>query len=315
MKSVRIQAPARLHWGLFDISGSLGRRFGGLGVAITNVAVRLKATVSDTLTADGPDADRVLEFAQRYLAATGLRGGAHLQIEQAIPNHVGLGSGTKLALAVAQALAALYEQPADPVDLAQAVGRAQRSAVGLWTFAHGGLVVEGGRRADDNRPAPLLMQMSMPAHWYCVLAVPDQFKGLSGTAEVVAFKQIAPHADLAAQMTHLVLMSLLPALVEEELSEFGAALTRLQQLAGECYRPIQQGYYGNACSAELIESLLSGGAAGAGQSSWGPTVYALVDNKKLGQQLVDQARELLAGQGLVELVGFDNQGVQVKWST
>ena len=38
MKTVRVEAPARLHWGMFDISGSLGRRFGGLGVAIISTS-------------------------------------------------------------------------------------------------------------------------------------------------------------------------------------------------------------------------------------------------------------------------------------
>ncbi len=311
MNSIRIQAPARLHWGLFDISGSLGRRFGGLGVAITTAAVKLKAVAANTLMAEGPDSGRVLEFARRYLTATGLNGGAYLQVEQAIPNHVGLGSGTKLALAVAQALAVLYEQSTDPLDLARAVGRAERSAVGLWTFAHGGLVVEGGRR-DDRSPAPLLLQRPMPSHWYCVLAIPAEFRGLSGAAETAAFEEISPGADLAAQITHLVLMSLLPALVEQDLAEFGAALTRLQQLAGECYQPIQTGYYGNPRSAELIEALLAWGAAGAGQSSWGPAVYALVEDRQLGLQLVDRARALIAGRGLVELVSFDNQGVRIE---
>ena len=56
MKTVRVEAPARLHWGMFDISGYLGRRFGGLGVAITRPAVILEATASDEVTAEGDDA-------------------------------------------------------------------------------------------------------------------------------------------------------------------------------------------------------------------------------------------------------------------
>ena len=70
--------------------------------------------------------------------------------------HVGLGSGTKLALAVAQALATLHGRTVDAPGLAEAVGRAARSAVGMWTFALGGLVVEGGVRRGVERPAPLL---------------------------------------------------------------------------------------------------------------------------------------------------------------
>ena len=312
MKTVRIEAPARLHMGMFDVAGTLGRRFGGLGVAITRPAVILEASASKGFTAQGPDAERALAFARSYLTATGLQGGVHLQLEQAIPNHVGLGSGTKLALTVAQALATLYDQPDEPYLLAQAVGRGKRSAVGLWTFAQGGFVVEGGRRPDENVPAPLLLRYPMPADWFCVLVMPDHLAGLSGQAEILAFQQLAPTAEQAARITHLVLMSLLPALVEHELTEFGAALTQLQKLVGECFSPVQAGHFTHPGSAELIEALLAWGAAGAGQSSWGPTVYGLVGDERQGRRLVSLVQELLAGQGHVELVSFNNQGFRLQ---
>ncbi|NJN94266.1 MAG: GHMP kinase, partial [Anaerolineales bacterium] len=54
------------------------------------------------------------------------------------------------------------------------------------------------------------------------------------------------------------------------------------------------------------------GAAGAGQSSWGPAVYGLAAGESQGQHLVSLAEKLLAGQGSVELVTFDNQGVRVE---
>lgn len=311
MKKVYVKAPARLHLGMFDLSSTLGRRFGGMGVAIDTPAVILQASRSDILTASGPAAERVLEFARHYLDFTGLTAGAHFEIEQTIPGHMGLGSGTKLGLAVAQALAVLYDQVVEPDRLAQAVGRGARSAVGLWTFAQGGFVVEGGQHRDSRLPAPLLLRYPMPKNWLCVLAVPHQLPGLSGQAEAGAFAQLTVTAEQAARITHVVLMSLLPALVEAQLAEFGAALTQVQRLVGECFSPIQGGQFGNPRSAELIEALLTWGAAGAGQSSWGPAVYGLADSEEQGRRLVRQARELLDGQGWVDLVGFDNQGVQV----
>lgn len=312
MKKVYVKAPARLHLGMFDLSGTLGRRFGGLGAAITTPAVILEASRSETLTASGPAAERVLEFAHHYLNGTGLKGGAHFETTQTIPGHVGLGSGTKLGLAVAQALAALYDQSDEPYILAQAVGRGARSAVGLWTFTQGGFVVEGGQHPDSHLPAPLLLRYPMPANWFCVLAVPTQAPGLSGQAEASAFAQLAVTAEQAARITHVVLMSLLPALVEAQLAEFGAALTQVQRLVGDCFSPIQGGQFGNPRSGELIEAFLRWGAAGAGQSSWGPAVYGLVGDEGHGRQLVSQAKELLGGHGWVDLVAFDNQGVQIE---
>jgi beta-ribofuranosylaminobenzene 5'-phosphate synthase len=312
MKSVRIEAPARLHWGMFDISGTLGRRFGGLGVAISRPKVVLTASAANSLSASGPEADRVLEFARTYLANSGIRAGAELCVEQAIPGHVGLGSGTKLALAVAQALAVLFDQPTDTTTLTVAVGRGKRSGVGMWSFAQGGLIVEGGERVDRSAPSPLLMRYPMPPDWRCVIATPPQQPGLSGDAEADAFAQIDPTAELAAKISHVTLMSLLPALVEADLAEFGAALTRVQQLVGECFSPVQGGNFANPQSAALVEDWLSRGAAGAGQSSWGPTVFALVGSEAQGRELVEQTKARLNGQGRVQLVEFDNDGVQVE---
>jgi beta-RFAP synthase len=311
MNWVRIKTPSRLHLGMFDLAGSLGRRFGGIGVAVSRPAYVLEASRSDKLTATGPDSERALIFADRYLTTAGLSGGARLEIKQAIPGHSGLGSGTKLGLTVALALAKLYDQATEPYRLVQAVDRGRRSAVGLWTFFQGGLVVEGGRKTERGAPAPLLMRFPMPAHWTCVLAIPNHLIGLSGSAEAEAFARLSPSAAQAAEISHLVLMSLLPALVDQDLPEFGAAVTRLQQLVGQCFSPVQGGYYSHEVSAHLIETMLAAGAAGAGQSSWGPTVYGFVDRQDTAQRLLHQVKTELNGSGWAELVTFDNQGVSV----
>jgi len=311
MSKIRVAAPARLHMGMFDLGGSLGRRFGGIGATIDQPQVIVEAAIDNKLRVEGPDADRAQLFAQRYLDAKGIKTGAHLFIQENIPAHAGLGSGTKLALTVAHALATLYEQSIDPYVLAQTVGRRSRSGIGLWTFAQGGFVVEGGQWPDREDVAPLLARYPMPASWRCVLAIPHTSPGLSGEREHEAFQQLSPPREQAAAITHVVLMSLLPALVEGRLAEFGTALTELQRLVGESFSPIQGDRYANPKSAEVIEAMLEWGAAGAGQSSWGPTVYGLVEGDEQGQLLKEHVKTLLGDQGTVRLVGFDNDGVQV----
>ena len=81
-----------------------------------------------------------------------------------------------------------------------------------------------------------------------------------------------------------MLTSLLPALVERELEEFGAALTRVQQLVGDSFARVQGGRFHPRAGA-LVEALLGGGAAGAGQSSWGPAVYGVVGSEAAGREL------------------------------
>jgi beta-ribofuranosylaminobenzene 5'-phosphate synthase len=309
--TVRIVAPARLHLGMLAVAGDGARRFGGLGVSVSRPAVVLEAQAADELSSEGADAERALTFAHRCREALGLAGGAHLRVVEAIPAHVGLGSGTKLALAVAQALAALDGRTVDAPELAQAVGRAARSAVGMWTFAHGGLVVEGGVRRGLERPAPLLAHHPVPEQWRAVLVVPRAEPGLSGVAEEEAFRRLVPSPERSATIAQLVLTSLLPALVEADLEEFGAALTRVQQLVGDAFAAVQGGRF-HPRAGGLVEALLRNGAEGAGQSSWGPAVYGVVGSEAAGRELAGRMEDVVDGDGSVELVAFDNRGARVE---
>ena len=311
MTSVRVKAPARLHMGMLDVAEGRARRFGGLGVALSGPAAVVEARPSDDVTAEGPDAERALAVARRAREALGLTGGARVRVLEVIPAHVGLGSGTKLALAVTAALAALAGRKPEPEAIARAAGRGARSAVGLWTFVLGGLVVEGGVRPGVEQPAPLLARHAMPDQWRCVLAIPTAEPGLSGRAEEEAFTRLRPDSDRAALIAQLVLTSLLPGLAEGDLSEFGSALTRVQQLVGESFASIQGGVFHPRAGA-LVDTLLRLGAAGAGQSSWGPAVYGIVGGEQAGRELAARMEAELAGGARVELVGFDNGGARVE---
>jgi beta-ribofuranosylaminobenzene 5'-phosphate synthase len=311
MTSVRVEAPARLHMGMLDAAGGGVRWFGGLGVAFIPPAAVVEASSSDDITAEGPDAERALAVARRSREALGLPGGVGVRVVEAIPPHVGLGSGTKLALAVTAALAALAGQTPEPGTIARAAGRGARSAVGLWTFVLGGLVVEGGRRPGVERPAPLLARHAMPDEWRCVLVIPHAEPGLSGRAEEEAFGQLRPDSDRAALIAQVVLTSLLPGLAERDLAEFGAALTRVQRLVGESFASVQGGVF-HPRAGDLVDALLRLGAAGAGQSSWGPAVYGIVGDEQAGSELARRMDTELAGGGRVEVVSFDNRGAQVE---
>src|SRR4029079_18479076 len=81
-------------------------------------------------------------------------------------------------------------------DLARAVRRAKRSAVGTWTFAGGGFVVEGGRRIGrEDDTGPLLARVPVPPMWRCVVALPDARPGVSGAAEAQAFASLPLPAE------------------------------------------------------------------------------------------------------------------------
>src|SRR2546426_12662729 len=71
-EAVFVEAPARLHFGVLDLRGDLGRRFGGIGAAVPAPSLLLEARPAAELRAEGPDAARALEVARRFAAHHGL---------------------------------------------------------------------------------------------------------------------------------------------------------------------------------------------------------------------------------------------------
>ncbi|HZS57781.1 MAG TPA: beta-ribofuranosylaminobenzene 5'-phosphate synthase family protein [Gemmatimonadaceae bacterium] len=316
--TVFVEAPARLHFGMLDLAGTLGRRFGGIGAAVPTPSLLISAEPRERITAEGPEAERAIRFAHRFVDHYGIEGrGAHFCVHRAIPKHNGLGSGTQLALAIARSMAELYALDDDPAGLATAVGRARRSAIGTWTFAHGGFVLEGGRRSGagdaPDQPAPLLARLPIPPQWRCVIAVPRAALGVSGDAEVAAFASLPePPLRDVEHVAHVVLMSLLPALVEGDLSTFGAALTEVQYVTGRWFAPAQGGAFAPGVGAALIAQMRDWGAAGVGQSSWGPAVYGIVGDEATGIALAQRVRAALPeSDGAVYEGPFSHTGARV----
>src|SRR5438105_3705804 len=269
-EAVFVEAPARLHFGVLDLRGDLGRRFGGIGAAVPAPSLLLEARRAAALKAEGPEAARALGSARRFARHHGLDLRLHFCLHRSIPPHAGLGSGTQLALAVARASAELCGLPTDVMSLAHAVDRGRRSGVGTWTFAYGGFVLEGGRAAGGERVAPLLARLPFPDAWRCVVAVPRGKPGLAGDDEAAAFARLpTPGARDVERVAHLVLMQLLPALAEADLAGFGAALGEVQRITGGWFAPVQGGVFAPGETGELVERLRAWGAVGVGQSSWG----------------------------------------------
>jgi beta-RFAP synthase len=223
-----------------------------------------------------------------------------------------LGSGTQLALAVARAVAEVHGVKAEVSELACVVGRGRRSGIGTWTFAGGGLVVEGGHRPTAPGIAPLLARVPFPPSWRCVVAVPNPARGISGDAEAAAFAGLPPPPEGDVErVAHLVLMGLLPSLADADIASFGAALTAIQTITGRWFAPAQGGTFASGESEELVRRMADWGAPGVGQSSWGPAVYGIVEGEEAGLRLADRVRGVMSTDGSVHVGPFRAEGARV----
>jgi beta-RFAP synthase len=310
--AVFVEAPARLHFGVLDLRGSLGRWFGGIGAAAPGPTLCVSASAAPALDVSGPSAERAAEFAKTLQAHYHLTAGVRLHVERALPEHAGLGSGTQLALAVARAVAEVHGVKAEASELACVIGRGRRSGIGTWTFAGGGLVVEGGHRPSAPGIAPLLARVPFPPSWRCVVAVPNPARGISGDAEAAAFAGLPPPPEGDVErVAHLVLMGLLPSLADADIASFGAALTAIQTITGRWFAPAQGGTFASGESEELVRRMADWGAPGVGQSSWGPAVYGIVEGEEAGLRLADRVRGVMSTDGSVHVGPFRAEGARV----
>jgi beta-ribofuranosylaminobenzene 5'-phosphate synthase len=319
--TVTLRAPGRLHLGFLDPSGSLGRRFGSFGLVLEGfeTEIELSATLADRVTADTAEGAVQLERASAHLhtlrARTGRRETLHLRLLQVLPAHGGFGSGTQLALAIGRAFARWHGLEVSTPTLAHWLGRGLRSGIGIHGFDQGGLLVDGGPGAD-GRPAPLISRIALPAEWRVVVVQDERERGLAGSAEKDAMAALAPMpATRAAEICHELLMHVLPGAAGAEFDSFAGGVSHIQRLLGAYYAPAQQGRaYTSAAVGRLMAWVGSAGPTAAiGQSSWGPTGFAIVASQAQAEALVSAARAAGAlDPGLVlQIVAARNTGAEI----
>ena len=313
---VRVTAPARLHLGFLDMNGGLGRRFGSLGLTLDGMATTVRARPSDRLRASGPSAERALKTARALCERFRWPPCADLSVEEAIPEHVGLGSGTQLGLAVGTALARLHGRPLTVRRLAAELERGARSGIGIGAFEMGGVILDGGRGSDDA-PPPIVARLPFPDSWRVLLILHRDGQGLHGTAETRAFTALPPFpAERAGHLCRLMVMAALPALIDGDADRFGQAVGELQRTVGDHFAPLQGGRFTSPAVADALSWLEGEGIPGVGQSSWGPTGFAIVGDARRAEALLAEARRRWAGSPLdVRLFRGRNDGATLDSTT
>ena len=95
---VTVKTPARLHLGLIDMNGDLGRMFGGLGVGIDHPNVIVEAQNAENFSVTGKKLNLQPVWQNVSSPAYQVQPKVHMNVVEAIPAHIGLGSGTQLSI-------------------------------------------------------------------------------------------------------------------------------------------------------------------------------------------------------------------------
>lgn len=325
--SVRVVAPCRLHFGLFHVpvdglthypDGRPVRKFGGLGLMIDTPCVMVEGAFrrAGQDTASGSLFDRTLRFAddiRRYGCQS-----RHLHLEaNGPPEHIGLGVGTALGMAVAGVFfpeVLVFRQQSAVDELARRVRRGRRSGIGTHGFRQGGFIADDGKVADHELPE-LGVRLNFPSAWRVVLARPPVQPIWYGDREHAVFGRPRP-ADMALALTDrlrsLAYDTVVRAVRNAEFDTFAASIQEFNRLAGEPFHDDQGGPYAGAEVACVIDELIEMGAVGVGQSSWGPTVFAFCRDADEAERLAERARARFSSATEVTVTVANNTGARVE---
>lgn len=318
----RIETASRLHLGLLSFSDDEPRIFGGLGLMIAEPRVVIEAGPSPDWSAEGPQADRVLELAKRVSADLSLNTLAKpvplaFRVIALPAPHTGLGVGTQLALATARLVAVAQGCDDVPLErLARITGRGRRSAIGFHGFQAGGFLVDGGIRRDRPEvPAPRLFRADFPLEWRILVVNPPCSDAIADAREIEAFKNLpAFDPGSAGRMCKIVLLEILPALIEHDLKAFQTGVSALQDRVGACFAPAQGGKFRSPQAAAIAAELGRLGLGGIGQSSWGPAIYAFAgpETADLEPIALELANRFSLPESDVFITRADNHGARIR---
>lgn len=292
--AIRVTTGSRLHFGLFDVKPP----FGGVGLMVDHPRTRIVVDTADSFEVRPCHVDRIAEIASRVaqrlpiaMTTAGMPN-CKVIVESAADPHRGLGSGTQLALATALAMSEFFSLKLSRQQLVQEVSlRGRRSSIGSIGFFEGGLIAENGRDRS-YQPCSGWRQQILPEAWRIVLASPPvDAVGVSGEAEGAAFAALAPASrEHRAELVRLS-EEMMRASEAADFDAFSALVAKFNARSGELFAAHQGGCFNGEAVRTLVDRIMALGVRGVGQSSWGPTVFALCENEiaatRLSQSLDD----------------------------
>ncbi len=306
-----IKTPSRLHFGIIDLSRSLRREYGALGLTLEDgyeIEILAKNDKGLLIKGDERECRIVKKVHERLEKKFKLPHGFNVTIKKSVPRHVGLGATTQITLGTGFGMLKTIGEEKKGYELATMLERARYSAIGTYGFDSGGFIVEGGK-TDKNEVPPLLFRSEVPEDWRFLIICPEKRKGYDEKEEKPIMDELKGERKYPEKICHNILMGLLPSLIKRDIQAFGEHLTNIQRLVGRSFADYQSGIYHPAV-AEVMDKLVEE-TYGAGQSSWGPTAYGLVKASE-----VDEVKEKVLPNDHREYgvwVGKpDNQGVRVE---
>ena len=321
---VRVRTFPRIHMTLIDLAGATRRRFGGVGFTLNSMpATVLAQRASRNVLKVAPNLDeRDLHDLETYVTriSKATKECFRVDVTSIMRQHIGLGSKTALLLAAGLACNAAAGTPLNRRDLVLMSGRGGTSGVGVNTTFVGGLVADGGQRADTEaafQPSsvvqprdvpPLLVRQAFPTNWRIHLFLPSD-EGCYGADEVFFFRNNTPIGiDEAMKVLGAVYHGIVPSFADADLETLSAAVEEIQ---GTGFKRREIDRHGDVVRG-LLHSLRVDERVARGMSSMGPLVYAIAPQEVDITENSEMSSVLAAGVEYLGSVAGRNEGYEIE---
>ncbi|MEM2185174.1 MAG: hypothetical protein QXD79_07170 [Candidatus Methanomethylicia archaeon] len=287
--SIIVESSARLHLGFYNFLTE-DIAYGSLGVAIDQPKIVVKVKRDQGIKVVNKTKINVDDVIQKIIEKLDVNN-IQIEILEAIPRHVGLGSTTQTTLTIAYAITKLLNLNYSIRELAFILGRGRNSGIGIAAFERGGFIIDSGRKIskDGTVEPPISIQdlpkpiftIKLPKNWYFIIFIPKVKMGLDERTEISAMRTPQPiPQELQLELYKIILLKIIPATIKRDIETFGQAITKLQIIVGKYFSKYQGGIFSSKEVEYIVNTLLENGAYGAGQSSWGPTTYGITKGYK-----------------------------------
>ncbi|MBD3197208.1 MAG: beta-ribofuranosylaminobenzene 5'-phosphate synthase [Candidatus Lokiarchaeota archaeon] len=309
---IRVTTPCRIHLSLIDENGYTGRVDGGIGLMLDRPNVVFEA--SNSAKEFKIEAHRyyresievINEKASNVFKTFNISNkNFHFNLKQYYPSHVGLGSKTQLSLAIATSIAKLKNLDVSHKTLTKLVGRGGTSGIGWRGFQTGGFILDAGHDFGEGEeketflpssasmnadPALTVFRYNIPENWRFVLIIPNVRKGAFGDEEVSIFQKHTPIPRKEVnEVSHQILMKIIPGLLKNDLTCFGEGLKHIQSIGFKSVEISLQ----NKIVKDLLNYLDDYGVKAYGMSSFGPSVVGITESEKEAKDLNQNVKTFL----------------------
>lgn len=287
---VNIIAYPRLHISLIGMNQDGYRINGGIGFSIEVPQIKISCVVADNYSLEdfrgrkisNDENQRIKLIIEEISQTYQIKNSISAKLTGDTGNHLGFGTGTSIRLAIIESLFILNNIPYTEELILKLSKRGGTSGVGVNTYFKGGLILDIGRKKENDIflpssmnenstiPFPLFFKRILMPDWQIGLCIPNYINSKTEQEEKYFFEKTCPIKDSEVHKTlYHIIYGLAASTLENDFNTFNESIKAIQECA---WKKSERALYGNELLE--IESLLyQNGASAVGMSSLGPLLF------------------------------------------